>query len=113
MDRSIAHKAIVKALIQEIGAMSPTDDFSETHTITDDEHGHYVLFDIGWHEKRRVYLPFIHVEVKPDGKVWIQHDGTDLRIAMLLTERGIPKSAIVLGFKAPYVRAMIDDFAVA
>ena len=68
---------------------------------------------MGWHEKKRVYLPFVHIDVKPDGKVWVQHDGTDLRIAAMLNDRGIPKSFIVLGFKPAYIRAMIDEFAPA
>ena len=61
----------------------------------------------------RIYLPFVHIDVRPDGKVWIQHDGTDLRIADQLVERGIPKHQIVLGFKSPDTRRLIDDFAVA
>jgi hypothetical protein len=113
MDRHLEYKSIVKTLIREIGTTAPTDDFSETHTITDDENGHYLLLDTGWHDKKRVYLPFLHIDVKSDGKVWIQHDGTDLRVATMLVERGIPKSSIVLGFKSPHIRPLIDDFAVA
>jgi hypothetical protein len=113
MDSIEQYKQIVKAVIKEIGQIAPTDDFSETQIVTDDENGHYILVDTGWQNKKRIYLPFVHIDVKPDGKVWVQHDGTDLRIATMLFERGIPKLSIVLGFKAPHVRAHIDDFAVA
>lgn len=113
MDITTTYKKIVHQYVQEIGSMVPTDAFSETQIIVDEKQGHYILLDLGWQEQRRTYLPFVHIDVKPDGKVWIQHDGTDLDIAQELIQRGIPASSIVLGFKAPDIRPFIDDFAVA
>lgn len=66
----------------------------------DNERGHYLLFSIGWPNDHREYLPFVHIDVQPSGKVYIQHDGTDLKIALLLVEKGIPKHDIVLAFQA-------------
>ena len=43
------------------------------------------------------------VELK-DGKLWIQHDGTEEGIANRLVENGVPKEHIVLAFHAPYKR---------
>lgn len=113
MDRVSQYKSIVKDVVQSVAAMTPSDEFSETEAILDQEGGHYLLLDIGWHGKKRTYLPFLHIDVKADGKVWIQHDGTDLVIAEQLVKKGIPKSDIVLGFHAPHVRPLIDDYAVA
>ncbi len=107
------HKAIVRQLTEEIAAMAPSDERSETQLITDDEHGHYLLFSVGWHESQREYLPFVHLDVRPDAKVYLQHDGTDLRIANLLIERGIPAQEIVLAFQSPRRRLLIPDFAIA
>ncbi|MBI5913750.1 MAG: XisI protein, partial [Bacteroidetes bacterium] len=101
---------IVSDLVKEIGNMVPSDEFTETQIILDKEGGHFLLFDIGWHGKKRVYLPFVHVDVMLNGKVWIQHDGTDLNIAGLLIEKGIPQNDIVIGFRAPHVRAMMEGF---
>ncbi len=42
-----------------------------------------------------------------------QHDGTDLKIALMLTAKGVPKSDIVLGFHAPSEHLMIEEFAVS
>ncbi len=39
-----------------------------------------------------------------NGKIWIQHDGTESGIADELEEAGIPKNKIVLGFRSPDVR---------
>lgn len=113
MDLANKHKAIVRQYIEEIGNLVPSDEFSETQIVLDEPNGHYILLDIGWQNNLRTYLPFVHIDVKPDGKVWIQHDGTDLNIAQVLIQRGIPAHYIVLGFKAPAIRPFIDDFAVA
>jgi XisI protein len=67
----------------------------------------------GWYQNKREYLPFVHLDVKSDGKIWIQHDGTDLVLAQWLLDKGVPKKDIVLAFHAPASREMIPDFAVA
>ncbi len=46
-----------------------------------------------------------------DGKVWIQHDGTEEGIANDLVAAGVPKAHIILGFKAPEIRKY-TEFAV-
>lgn len=85
--------------------MTPSMKEIATQIIVDEKHGHYVLFSTGWRDDNRIYGPFVHLDVTQDGKVWLQHDGTNLEIATLLEEKGIPKEDIVLAFHAPYVRA--------
>jgi hypothetical protein len=41
-----------------------------------------------------------------DGKIWVQQDTTDVPIVQRLLDAGVPKSDIVLGFHAPYKRAL-------
>ena len=112
MEKVKKHREIVSDLIQEIGSWMPKEETIETQIIQDHNAGYYILFEVGWEGSRRVYLPFVHINVKQNGKVWIQHDGTDLKIALLLLERGISKSDIVLGFHSPHRRALIPEFAV-
>lgn len=113
MDRVNQYKKIVRELILEIASMMPLEeDGVENQTITDDEHGHYLLFSVGWEGDNWQYASFAHIDVKPDGKVWLQHDGTDWRIAEQLVERGIPKNNIVVGFQPPHARALMEDYAV-
>jgi XisI protein len=112
MDKVTAYKEKVRSVVQYIASISPSDDKVETQIIIDDVNGHYLLFSVGWEsDDYREYSSFVHLDVKPDGKVWVQHDGTDLKIALLLFEEGIPKSDIVLGFKAPFRREMMPEFA--
>ena len=72
-----------------------------------DEHGHYIYAGVGWEKNvtKWFYANFIHVDVKSDGRVWIQHDGTDLKIADRLVSEGIDKKDIVIGFHPPHARA--------
>jgi len=55
---------------------------------------HYLLVNVGFIDDYRVYGAFIHIDVKNDGKVWIQHDGTDLPVADYLMEMGIAREDI-------------------
>ena len=113
MDKIEKYKKIVRELAQYIASISPSDEKVETQLIIDDERCHYLLYSVGWEDNNyREYAPFVHIDIKPTGKVWIQHDGTDLKIALLLAEKGIPKSDIVLGFRSPFRRAEIQDFAI-
>ncbi len=73
-------------------------------------HGHYQLMTVGWHGQRRVHGCILHVDIK-DGKIWIQHDGTEEGIANRLVEAGVPKNEIVLGFQSPFQRRH-TEFAV-
>jgi hypothetical protein len=47
-----------------------------------------------------------------DGKIWIQHDGTERGVANELVELGVPKDDIVLAYQPPYKRPY-TTFAVA
>ena len=47
-----------------------------------------------------------------NGKIWIQRNMTEIDLGQKLTEMGVPKSDIVLGFLSPKVREY-SDYAVA
>ena len=42
------------------------------------------------------------------GKIWIQQNMTEIRVAQELVNRGIAKTDIVLGFQAPEMREYTD-----
>ena len=113
MDKSVSYKEIVLQVIEEIAAMAPSEEEVDIQKIIDEERGHYLLFSVGWEKSRWIYGSFVHIDIKPNGKVWLQHDGTDFRVAEKLVDKGIPKSDIVLGFHAPHARKMMDEYAVA
>jgi hypothetical protein len=47
-----------------------------------------------------------------EGKIWVQHNGTELEISKELVGLGVAKNDIVLAFHSPYQR-QFTDFAVS
>jgi len=105
MDAVKGYAGIVKDLLRGYSKIKPSVGEVETELVCDDEGGHYELMQCGWIGLRRVHGSVIHIDIR-DGKVWIQHDGTNEHIAERLVERGIPRDHIVLGFHAPYKRPL-------
>jgi XisI protein len=113
METITHYKEIVKLALSEIARLIPSDDKVELETIFDDQRGHYLLFTVGWTNNKREYSPILHIDVKPNGKVYLQHDGTDLEFALRLFEKGIPKSDMVVAYRSPHQRQFLTDFALA
>jgi hypothetical protein len=113
MEKITQYQTIITDLVKQIGAWVVEDNI-ETQVIIDHENGHYLLFSVGWYENsKREYAPFLHIDLKSSGKVYLQHDGTDLKVALLLAEKGIDKTDIVLAFHAPQRRQFVEGFALA
>lgn len=92
-------------MMQHIGTYGdPINDTMESYIIKDFDSGHFACFSDGWYDLNRAYGCYAHIEVRKTGKVWLHYDGTEFRIAKLLEDKGIPKSDIVLAFRAPEVR---------
>lgn len=108
MDSLSSYQETIKKLLENL---APPSDEIESQIITDTEHDHYQLTQVGWKNNRRVYGCVLHLDIK-DQKIWIQHNGTELDIAQELVNRGIPKQQIVVGFQSPFKR-QFTEFAVA
>jgi len=59
--------------------------------------------NVGWDGNRRVHGCVLHLDIK-NGKIWVQHDGTEDAIADQLVAQGVPHQDIVIAYHAPYVR---------
>ncbi len=44
-----------------------------------------------------------------NGKIWIQHNTTEIDIAEELVNLGVPKHDIVIGFHSPFKRQFTED----
>lgn len=62
---------------------------------------------VGWNGQQRIHGCLMHIDLK-DGKIWIQHDGTEEGIANRLVEAGAPREDIVLVFHALYKRRFTE-----
>ena len=111
MDRVERYRALARQAICDFAAQIPSQDAIEDKIVFQEEIGYYALMDLGWDGPSRVYGNILHFDVK-DGKIWIQHDGTEDGIVDFFLENGVPKTDIVLGFRAPELR-QYTDFAIA
>lgn len=71
----------------------------------------YLLVEAGWENGYRIHGTLLHVDII-DGKLWIQHDGTEEGIAPELVAAGVPQDRIILAFRSPEMRKL-TEFAVA
>ena len=67
----------------------------------------YQLVHVGWHDDRRIHGCILHLDIR-DGKIWLQHNGTENDIAAELVEMGADKSDIVIGFHSPFKRQFTE-----
>jgi XisI protein len=106
------YQLIIESVLTEyanfIGASEPE---IQQELIFDRDRDHYLLVETGWQRGRRIYGPFIHIDII-DRKIWIQHDGTEEGIAYELVTAGIPKDQIVLAYKS-IDRRQVTEFAVS
>lgn len=110
MDRLTQNKQAVKQLLLEVSSTMPTEDKGvENQLIIDEERGHFLIFGVGWELNKWFYATFLHIDVKENGNVWLQHNGTDLDMIAWLHRLGVPKQEIVLGFHSPSVREMLVE----
>jgi hypothetical protein len=107
MDRLTKYRQIVQQLLREYAAIGTPDPDVETQIVFDSERDHYQLINVGWKNQRRVYGCFLHIDIK-DGKIWLQHNGTEDEITDELVNLGIPKQDIVIGFHSPFKRKFTD-----
>ncbi len=102
----ILERAQRRSALRSSASLSPQEEI-ETQAILDTERDHYLLLHTGWRDNRRTHGCSLHLDIK-DGKIWIQHDGTEVGIATQLLELGVPSSDIVLAFHSPYMRQFTE-----
>ena len=110
MDRLSKYREIVKNLIRDYARHKPAVGEVEIETIFDESHDHYELMYSGWHKRRRIHGCVIHVDIR-EGKIVVQHDGTESGIAQELLEAGVEREHIVLAFHSPELRKKYTDYA--
>ncbi|MDY6783394.1 MAG: XisI protein [Cyanobacteriota bacterium] len=103
MEKLEWYRSCVQQVLEEYASLSPDDGEVDTERIFDTQRDHYQIVYTGWKNRRRMYGCVLHLDIK-DGKIWVQHDGTEIGMADELAKLGIPKEDIVLAFQEPLVR---------
>jgi hypothetical protein len=111
MDSLEFYRQTIETVLRRYAELPSSYREIDQYLIIDQDRNHFMLFDVGWMEKRRVHGCVTHVQII-DGKVWIQRDGIEDGVTDELVEAGIPKDKIVLGFHPPNVRPL-TGYAVA
>ncbi len=107
MDQLHRYREIVRRLIEEYASYKPAYGDIRTEAVVDREHDHYEVIQVGWNGGHRVHGSIIHIDIR-DGKVWIEYNGTDVRLAEELVAAGILREDIVLGFQPTEVRPLTN-----
>lgn len=110
MAKVTQYRQLVQEILEEYSNIRANNEEVEAEAIFDTQRDRYQVIHVGWSNKRRVYGCVLHLDIK-DGKIWIQHDGTEGGIALELVKHGVPKHDIVLGFHSPFKR-QFTEFAV-
>jgi hypothetical protein len=105
MDRMKHYRELIRDILTGY-ARIPQGEL-KIETVFDGEADRYLVVVLGREAGRRLHHCLIHVEIL-DGKIWIQADGTEDGVADALVAGGVPKEAIVLGFKSPMLRKYTD-----
>ncbi len=111
MDKTLKYRELVLRVLSDHDHPLADSEQVETQVVTDEKHDHYLLMYVGWRGNQRVRGIVLHLDIK-DGRIWIQHDGTEYGVANELVDLGVPKQDIVLGFRAPE-RRPDTEFAAA
>ncbi len=113
MDQIKTNHQIVMCILRERAAyLNPAlPDELQLRTVFDIESGQYLLVEVGWQGRRRVFNVELYIQIADD-LIWIEVDETEDGIATDLLAHGIPHNKIVLGFYHPS-RRELTEFAFA
>ena len=103
MDKLESYRKIIELLLTDYATIPIANGNIDCYTVFDRQQNHYQVINVGWDGYRRVYGCVLHLDIK-DGKIWIEQNMTEMRIAQELVDSGINKEDIVLGFQAPEMR---------
>lgn len=118
MDKLEQYRVAIKKVLTEYANVPIANGEIDCQLIFDTERvgvarrrHRYQIMSVGWHGHRRVHSCVLHLDII-NGKIWVQHNTTEIQIAQELVAMGIPKEDIILGFQAPNMR-QYTNFGVA
>jgi hypothetical protein len=103
VDELDTYRRIIEDLLRNYARYRPARGDIQIEVIIDRTQDHYELMYAGWNGPYRIHGSVLHLDIR-DGKVWIQHDGTEEGVADQLVSAGIPRDRIVLAFKPADIR---------
>ena len=112
MDKITQYQQIITQLLEEYAAIPPSYPTKlRDEVVADTVRNHFQLVSLGWEENKFIHEVIFHLDII-EGKIWVQRNNTEADLSGELTDRGIPKSDIVIGFQSPAIRSQ-TGYAVA
>lgn len=105
------YQKIILGIMEAYAKVRYSNLDAENKLIADKENHRYQVVTIGWDGRKFVHDCPLHIDIIND-KIWVQRNMTDIDLATIFAENGVPKSDIVLGFLSPKMREY-SDYAVA
>ena len=103
MDTLALYRQAIQMILMDYVKVPISNGEIESQAVFDTQRDHYQVMNVGWDGHRRVHGGVLHLDIK-DGKIWVQHNMTEMPIAQELMALGVTKEDIVLGFQAVYMR---------
>jgi hypothetical protein len=101
MDRIEEYRRIVCDFLEEFA----TNDV-QAQLIFDLVRDRYLVMHNEWRNEYRIYGCAMQLDII-EGKIWIQHNSTEIFIDRELIQRGVDHKDIILGFRSPSVRKLL------
>jgi hypothetical protein len=112
MDKVKKYQKIVLDILQPYTEIRYANLDAENRLIADKENHRYQIVTIGWDEDGKfVHDCPMHIDII-NNKIWVQRNMTEIDLGKELTDRGVPKSDIVVGFFSPKMREY-GEYAIA
>lgn len=113
MDKKIeTYQTIITGILKDYAdSFNRSPQSIEAKLVFDYERHSFQVLNVGWRNHEYFFYVVFHLDIK-NNKVWLNENRTDILIAPMLVEQGIPKSDIVLGLQSPETRAF-SGYAVA
>lgn len=100
------HQQVLIQYLEELAAKynNALGNELEHQVLADEVRNHYQLTKLGWHQRRFYHSILLHFDIKPDSKIWVQVNDTEILIGPELVARGVAPKDIVIGFHPEYLR---------
>ncbi|MEM6424289.1 MAG: XisI protein [Cyanobacteria bacterium P01_D01_bin.128] len=98
MDRVNQYRAIICQTLESFAEGDPEADL-----VFDTTRDRYLVLHSAWRGESRIYGCAMQLDLI-DGKIWIQHNSTEIDLYQLLKQQGVEAKDIILGLRSPAVR---------
>ncbi|MBR8831590.1 MAG: hypothetical protein N5P05_003076 [Chroococcopsis gigantea SAG 12.99] len=101
MDRVNQYRHIVQDLL-----MNFCKKDHNAQLVFDKERDRYLVIHNEWRNDYRIYGCAMQLDII-EGKIWLQHNSTEIYVERELIDYGVSPEDIIFGFRSPTIREML------